>query len=344
MKQLIVDMGFIRECEKAFIGKIFVLNPYYASEGFADIYDIILRKQFGNIPVFVLDRNLFGKILSAVKSGSFKGNQRREMTGFLLWSTICNVDILPFFAINEETTRSGNAVSAAREMKLFDFFFKDISVDDIYNSFVSEGYCFKSLRFKEATLELGMDSFIVRDVYFYYHFASVLHLAYVLRKYNKPKARIINFVTWYFSNALISIYGLTYAILCFCKEVRPPHHFTDNSRIIDGCMNEAMDLTYLQRLNKTKDTLQYDLYLITEDKDIARVMKVAMEAEATRSIEGIVDTLLSFYNGKDRDDVKKYMIELITNHEKIDVTSQDSIVIGKNLCRKEEENLLEYIS
>ena len=49
-----------------------------------------------------IDRNLFGQLISAVKKGSFSGSNRKQLTAFLIWTTMYRIQLTPFDALKEQ--------------------------------------------------------------------------------------------------------------------------------------------------------------------------------------------------------------------------------------------------
>lgn len=325
---------------------IYILHPIYAPKGKITFADA-LKLRMSNKQKFVcVDRNILGQLLSAVKKGSFAGGNRKETTAFLLFCMSSDLGISPYDAIKEQAFAKMDNISGTKEFDLFECLFSDVDTDVIVESFYNENITFKGKTYQEAS-SLGNISYTEENADYLFLYATILHFVYTLRTVKGKDEQFESFFKWYFSENLISIYALTYIVLFFTRpKITPPHNYLIDELAIEGCMNQALDLLYLQEIDPERyRSDKYTVLVATHDK----VMKTVFETvhDETKyncfSIDSYFEYLCDTLSDKKREKYAQILKELYKNHEKIDVNPQNALVVAKQIVLQEENRLKEIL-
>lgn len=179
-----------------------------------------------------------------------------------------------------------------------------------------------------------------RDVDFSYkgghqlmHECEMIALARIYKSNKSRKQKLIEFIEWNYENTLICQYTIVYAILLFgeCEGVRPPKNINsvDFNKIINGCINQAWDLTYLSNWstlywNESESNNVH--FFVTNDKLLKLIFNVTHSG---------IDIVNELFDKKESKEINNRMLELRNNRVKPNV----EISVLENLLNEEKEKL-----
>lgn len=237
-------------------------------------------------------------------------------------------------------------ISGTKEFDLFDYLFSDVGIDAIVGSFYNENITFKGKTFQVVS-SLGNISYTEENADYLFLYATILHFVYTLRTVKGKDEQFEAFFKWYFNENLISIYALTYTVLFFARpKITPPHNYLIDELAVEGCMNQALDLLYLQEIDQERyPSDKYTIFVATHDK----VMKTVFETihDDTKynyvSIDSYFEYLCATLSDKKREKYTQILKELYKKHKKIDVNPQNALAVAKKLAIQEENRLKEIL-
>lgn len=297
---------------------------------------INLFKEAGVEIIVNLDRNIFCELTGAVKRGSFsKCKDKKEITAFLLWVMVNQVILCPFYAIME----AGNGRN--KEMDLFEYLIKDVGHEIVIKSYYDDNICFAGKSFKDANDSCEFNG-TVESADYYFLYATVIHLVYVLRSKNKTFDAFNDMIKWLFNECLLSEVALAYIILLFTKDgIEPPHHYMDDTRVWAGCKNEAMDLLQIQQLDwRRYPSEKYEQLFVTFDKTLYEVAVILKEDTGDKNIEELFEAFCKYANSNG------YVESLKDNYrtrKRIDVNMHNALDVSKSLVDAEKRRLLSIL-
>lgn len=162
------------------------------------------------------------------------------------------------------------------------------------------------------------------------HECEMLALVRIYKSDKSKKEKIIEFIEWNYANTLICQYTIVYAILLLGedKEVRAPKNVNskDFDKVINGCNNQAWDLTYLSTwstLYWNEDKTNSIHFFVTNDNLLKHIFNI------THAGINIVNELFSkkdsmeinakmeyLKNNRIRPNIEKDTLEKLLNEEK----------------------------
>lgn len=325
---------------------IYILHPIYAPKGEITLADALKLQMSNKQNVICVDRNILGQLLAAVKKGSFSGGKRKETTAFLFFCMSNGFGISPYDAIKEQAFAKMDNISGTKEFDLFDYLFSNVGTDAIVESFYNENITFKGKSFQVAS-SLENISYTEENADYLFLYATILHFVYTLRTVKGRDEQFEAFFNWYFNENLISVYALTYTVLFFTKpKITPPHDYLIDELAVEGCMNQALDLLYLQEIDPRRyQSDKYTLFVATHDK----VMKTVFETihDDTKynpvSIDSYFEYLCAALSVEKREKYMQILKELYKNHRKLDVNPQNALAVAKKIAIQEENRLKEIL-
>lgn len=341
MKKITKSFEFI---DIHLFNKLFILHPDYAVNGKIS-NDIKTFLSMSRTKVVVsVDRNVLSRLLSAVKRGAFQGDDRKEITAFLVWLAKSNYGLSPYDALKEQAFVKQNNISGNKENDLFNYLFSDISMDTIIKSFFYEGISFPAKNYDEALENLGLD-FQEETPDYLFLYATMLHFVYILRTIKNRNEQFESLIRWYFKECLISVYALTYMVTYYTRKgITPPHNYTDNEKAILGCKNEAMDLLYIQSLDTTRyPSDKYTFMLATCDIVLKEVFETVNDVSKYRDLNSYFNLLCSDMSEQKRKRYVQILEEAYTEHKYIGVNPENAYEIAKKLVDKEEQQLKDIL-
>lgn len=325
---------------------IYILHPIYAPKGKITFADALMLKMSNKQNVVCVDRNILGQLLSAVKKGSFSGGKRKETTAFLFFCMSSGFGISPYDAIKEQAFAKMDNISGTKEFDLFDYLLSDVGTDTIVGSFYNENITFKGKSFQVASSR-GDISYTEENADYLFLYATILHFVFILRTVKGKDEQFEAFFNWYFNENLISIYALTYTVLFFTKpKITPPHDYAIDELTVEGCMNQALDLLYLQEIDPGRyPSDKYTLFVATHDKVMKTVFETIHDDTMYNpfDVESYFDYLCASLSNKKREKYAQILKNLYKNHKRIDVNQENALKVAKKIALQEENRLKEIL-
>lgn len=335
--------------------EIHILHPIYAPKGIKTENDIIPYVQSGLEGVIILDRNVFSEIIAAVKRGSFTstkktkdGDTRKKITSFILWASMHNMNLLPYWGVNEYAHDFKKKSAGNKELELFNYLFDNVPIEIIRDSFFYENITFPAKPFS-AEVEHEKFEFDKDDASHIHLYGAILHLVYILNSIDNPDEQFRSFVEWYFENCLLSRYLLSYVFLFLSQTgIQSPHNYTNKDKCVRGCSNLARDIQYLQDLDYSridrKYLSKYAFFVATNEDDMQRVFEVANSVDDNDDIEQIIFRLCQFLPVSKQKLYFDICYEAYRKHITPPVNENNALQIGLDLVAHEQRNLENYFS
>lgn len=303
--------------------QIHVLHPLYAVHGKIEQKSMEQLKRNGTKIIVTPDRNIISLLNTAVKKGTFDGENKKKITGFLMWTIRNNFAVNPYDSVREGVYGSGN-ISGNKEIELFNYFYDNVSTDVVIKSFYNDGIVFEGRKFKETSSEELLD-FNNDNADFNFIYASILHFVYVIRTEVRQKKRFYKFFDWYMNKCIISEYVLAYVLLYFENKGAPPHNYLNDEKTINGCINETFDLLYLQEIDPRRyPSDKYTLFFATQDNLLLKIFEMVNDREKYSNIDEYLKILFAGFSNKKRE-------EYINSFK---------LMLEKHTCKINEENAL----
>ena len=124
---------------------------------------------------------------------------------------------------------------------------------------------------------------------------------------------------------IISEYVLVYVLLYLENKGAPPHNYLNDEETINGCINEAFDLLYIQEIDPQRyPSDKYTLFFATQDNLLSKIFEMVNDREKYSNIEEYLEVLFSGFSSKKR-------VEYINSF---------SIMLEQHTCKINEENTL----
>lgn len=323
--------------------QIYVLHPVYAVHGRIENDSMELLKKSGTEVIITPDRNIISLIETAVKKGSFDGGNRKKITSFLAWTVRYGFSVNPFDSIREGVYRNGNIV-ANKEIELFNYFYDNVLPDAIVKSFYNEGILFEAKAFNDTSSD-EVIKFTNDNPSFNFIYAAMLHFVYVLRTETKLEKRFYNFFEWYLNECIISEYVIAYTLLFLEGKGAPPHNtYKNDIDVINGCINEAYDLLYVQELDPNRyPSDKYTMIFATQDKLLFKVFELVNDRTKYSTVDEYLNVLFEGFPHKKRNEYLEFFNEKLSLHT-CKVNPENALSISKELVEKEEKQLKDLLN
>ncbi len=323
--------------------QIHVLHPIYAVHGKIENEFMELLKKSGIEVVITPDRNTISLISTAVKKGTFDGGNRKMITSFLAWTVRYGFSVNPYDSVREGVYKNGNII-ANKEIELFNYFYDNVLPDTIVKSFYNEGILFEAKAFNDTSSdEVIKVTYDIPEFNFLY--AAMLHFVYVLRTETKLEKRFYSFFGWYLNECIISEYVIAYTLLFLEGKGAPPHNSNKNDiEVINGCINEAYDLLYVQELDPQRyPSDKYTMIFATQDKLLCKVFELVNDRTKYSTKDEYLDVLFDGFSYKKRGEYLNFFKEKLLLHT-CKVNSENALDMSRDLVKKEEKQLKELLN
>lgn len=313
--------GLRKYIEEELFTQIHILHPLYAVHGKIEQDSMKQLKRDGTKIIVTPDRNIISLLNTAVKKGTFDGANKKKITGFLMWTIRNDFEVNPYDSVREGVYRNGN-ISCNKEIELFNYFYDNVAPDVVIKSFYNDGIMFEGKTFEETSSEELLD-FNRDNAGFNFIYAAILHFVYVIRTETTQEKRFYNFFEWYMEECIISEYVLAYVLLYLENKGAPPHNYLNDEETINGCINEAFDLLYIQEIDPRRyPSDKYTLFFATQDNLLSKIFEMVNDREKYSNIEEYLEVLFSGFSSKKR-------VEYINSFR---------IMLEKHTCKINEEN------
>lgn len=280
----------------------------------------------------IFDRNITSYLIEYTKNGILRDNYSMIIIALImLFCGINNFQISVGFALQEYSSTQKDKSKIEDELNRF------LTIIDNYQSMIWKNVLYSDNKqipklLKVNNYNRNMD-FINKGAHQLTHECEMLALARIYKSNKTRKEKIIEFIEWNYENTLICQYTIAYAILLLGEhnEVRPPKNINskDFNKIINGCINQAWDLTYLSAwstLYWNEDKSDNTYFFVTNDKLLKFIFYI------THSGINIVDEL---FNKKESREINNRMTYLRENRIKPNV-EVDTL---EKLLNEEKEKL-----
>lgn len=276
--------------------------------------------------IIVLDRNIFSRLMNIITEGKSKEGSTKDVAQLILWCAIQNINISPYFALNEYAVGQNSEEKAQYEYHAFDQMFSKI--DSSIWLALALGYEQENKMLVKPDKALRTTQFNEKSVDYLANLAALLHFEYVWRTEKDNTERFKSFFQWYYDNMKVSRYMTVYicSVLLGTYGYKLPKKINSNNyeEYISGCKNQAMDMCYLTALSI--DRIPYDKYeciLVTDDHMLGDIfLKGCFNTSAIRTYERNVkrgrrqisewvDNLLKSHVEANPDNYMQYCKEII---------------------------------
>lgn len=323
--------------EEELFTQIHVLHPLYAVHGKIETDSMQILKMSGTPIIVTPDRNIVSLINTAVKKGTFDGKNKKKITGFLAWTIRNNFKVNPYDSVREGVHMNGN-ISGNKEMELFNYFYDNVASDIVIKSFYNDGITFEGRRFEETSSEEELE-FNNDNAGFNFIYAAILHLVYVIRTETRQEKRFYKFFNWYMENCIISEYVLTYVLLYLENKGVPPHNYLKDEGTINGCINEAFDLLYIQEIDPRRyPSDKYTLFFATQDKLLAKIFELVNDREKYSNIDEYLAVLFAGFSNRKREEYINSFKQMLEKHT-CKINEGNALLVSKTLVYEEEKRL-----
>ena len=305
-------------------------HPQYAVDGRINYGELLKLNNKNKIVIF--DRNIVSYLIEYTTNGILRDNYSMIIIALIM--LYCNANrfqISVGFALQEYSNTQKDKNKIEEELNRF------LTITEYYPSMIWKNVLYSKDKTIPKIREIHKYN---RNVDFSYkgghqlmHECEMIALARIYKSNKSRMQKLIEFIEWNYENTLICQYTMVYAILLFgeCEGVRPPKNINsvDFNKIINGCINQAWDLTYLSNWstfywNESESNNVH--FFVTNDKLLKLIFNV------THSEIDIVNEL---FDKKESKEINNRMLELRNNRVKPNV----EISVLENLLNKEKEEL-----
>lgn len=290
------------------------LHWFYSPRTFLDsivnLQKISLMKKTPIRHIMVLDRNIFSRLINVITKGNTKQGNIQDIAVFVSWCGMLNIDILPYYALNELATGTNSEDKAQFEYSAFSKLFEEIG----YFTWMALaiGVEKENKRIVNPVLSKSETVFNNNSIDYLTNYASLLHFAYVWHTENNVKDKFKAFFQWYYDNLKVSRFMEVYvcSVLSQIPDYKAPKKI--NSFILDdvikGCQNQARDISYLTSLSIDRISAdEYEMVLVSEDKMLGNLFSSG--CYNTKAIRIFEDNIS---NGSRQ--ISEWVSNLLANH------------------------------
>lgn len=279
--------------------------------------------------IAVLDRNIFSRLINVLTKGIAKQGSTKDIAIFILWCAMLEMNILPYFALNEYATGQNSELKAQEEYDVFQQMFEKIKIDTWME--LAMGFKNKNTYILEPNINISDIVFNDNSIDYLSNFASLLHFEYVWRTEKDNVERFKSFFQWYYTNLKVSRYMTVYvcAILLNMEGYKLPKKINskDYNEFILGCQNQARDISYLTSISVDRmPSDKYEFIFITDDNMLGDIFtRGCFNYNPIRMFEENVK------NGGHK--ISEWVNNLLKNHT--EVTSKDYMSYCNNIIEEE---------
>ncbi len=277
----------------------------------------------------IFDRNIISYLIEYTKNGILRDDYSMIIIALImLFCSINNFQISVGFSLQEYSDTQTDKRKIEDELNRF------LTITDNYPSMIWKNVLYSENKqipklLKVDNYNRNMD-FINKGEHQLMHECEMLALVRIYKSDKSKKEKIIEFIEWNYANTLICQYTIVYAILLLGedKEVRAPKNVNskDFDKVINGCNNQAWDLTYLSTwstLYWNEDKTNSIHFFVTNDNLLKHIFNI------THAGINIVNELFSkkdsmeinakmeyLKNNRIRPNIEKDTLEKLLNEEK----------------------------
>lgn len=283
--------------------------------------------------VAVLDRNIFSRLINLITDGRSKQGSTKDIAQLILWCIIHEIEIWPYYALNELAVGENSEQKAQYEYSAFNQMFSKIDIQTWLA--LALGFEQENETLIESNKEISTIDFNEISVDYLANFAALLHFEYIWRTEKDNIARFKSFFQWYYGNLKESRFITVYvcSVLLGIKGYKLPKKVNSENydEFILGCKNQAMDVCYLTSLSI--DRIPYDKYefiFVTDDKMLGDIfLEGCFNTHAIRIFEKNIKQ-----GGRQ---VSEWVNNLLENH--VEVNPEDYIQHCRKIIEIESERV-----
>lgn len=307
-------------------------SPRTFKDSVVDLEKIQIIQQSPYKHIVVPDRNILDRLIKIITTGNTNQGNIQDIAILMSWCAMLNIDILPYYALNELATGSNSEEKAQYEYAAFSEVFHKIDLFTWMALAIGAEKENKKILNPIVDMSKINTHFNMESVDYLANYASLLHFAYVYRTENSNNERFKKFFQWYYDNSKVSRFMETY--ICSVLSQKPSYKAPKNinsskvESVIRGCQNQARDLCYLTELSIDRIPYnQYEMILISDDKMLGNIfLNGCYNIEAIRIYEN------SICNG--RHQISEWVNNLLSNHHEFtteDYTKHFQGIIGSEI-------------
>lgn len=289
-------------------------HPIYSIDGRINYGELLRLSNKNKIVIF--DRNIVSYLIDYTTNGILRDDYSMIIIALIM--LYCNANKFQIsigFALQEYFSTRKDRKTIEQELNRF------LTITEYYPSMIWKNILYSKNKEipkidKIRNYKRNAD-FSFKGRHQIMHECEMIALARIYKSNKTNKEKLIEFIEWNYENTLICQYTITYAILLFGGQdgVKAPKNINSKNinKIIDGCVNQAWDLTYLSNwstLYWDEDKSNSIHFFVTNDKLLKLIFNF------THSGINIVDEL---FNKKDRTEINSRMLELRNNRIKPNV-------------------------
>lgn len=338
-------MTTMTDKEKAFYLKIqayfhsrltelkWIYSPFAFIDSKVTFNNLIKIQDLNKYPFLVLDRNIFSRLIRMIKEGKTVEGSSRDIAILITWAIYNNFDLLPYFALNEYAESVNSETEAQKEFNAFNRIFKDIPLFD-WTCVALEQENELKHTVKLETSSFSEFTFSNESTDYLNNYAAILHLTTVLRTEKDSVVRFKKYFEWLYNSIKVSRFTVLYAVKIFLSDSNyrmPKKAFsTSLTNAMEGCKNQARDLSYLTCLSIDRIPEEYEPILVTDDNMLGNLyINGYYNTNPIRLFENSIKTHQS--------QVKVWVDELLQNHTEVE--SEDYHSYCKKIVEQEEKVL-----
>lgn len=285
-------------------------SPRTFIDSVVDFQKICLMKKIPIRHIMALDRNIFSRLINVITKGDTKQGNIQDIAIFISWCAMLNVDILPYYALNEFAAGTNSEDLAQSEYAAFSKLFKEI---DLLTWLALALGCEKeNKKLVSSVANKSETDFNIDSIDYLTNYASLLHFAYVWRTEQTVIEKFKAFFQWYYDNLKVSRYMEAYicSVLSQIPDYKAPKKINSSNLddVIKGCQNQARDISYLTSLSIDRIPYdQYEMVLVSDDKMLGNLFsKGCYNSDAIRIFEENISN--------DRHQISEWVSNLLANH------------------------------
>lgn len=307
-------------------------SPFYFMDSKVDFQKIRKMRSDDKKPVFVLDRNIFSRLINVVSKGKTDEGSTKDIAILIVWSALNDVNILPYYALNEFAEGKNSEMVAQREYGIFKKIFTDITLLEWLALALGFEEKNRTLVSADENIEQIETRFYNYSTDYLSNYAAMLHLSSVLLSEKDQIAKFKSFFDWFYSNLKVSRYTVVYVcrLLLGNNDYKEPKkiHGKNIVKAIKGCQNQARDLSYLTQLSIDRWPMeQYEPILITDDRMLGDIfVNGCFNTQPIREFEKNVKISSRI--------ITEWVDDLLENHKEIEVDDYEIYcrnIIGQEL-------------
>jgi hypothetical protein len=306
-------------------------SPFHFMDSKVDFQKICKMRSDDRKPVFVLDRNIFSRLINVVSKGKTDEGSTKDIAILVAWSALNNVNILPYYALNEFAEGNNCEMAAQREYGVFKKIFTDITLLEWLALALGLEEENKTLVNTDENIEQIETLFCNTSIDYLSNYAAMLHLSSVLLSEKEQISKFKSFFEWFYSSLKVSRYTVVYVcrLLLGNIDYKEPKkiHGKNIDKAIKGCQNQARDLSYLTQLSIDRWPIeQYEPILITDDQMLGDIfVNGCFNTQPIRQFERNIKTSSR--------KTTEWVDELLENHKEIEV--DDYEIYCRNVIEQE---------